>query len=540
MNAAPKVSPSVAACTLALLVTLIAPGLPSAHADVLCVAKSVKVDKKGNVPLGTQLRVADACKASEREVLNTSSFTGPKGEAGAKGDTGATGAKGDTGATGATGPKGDTGAAGAQGPAGPTGATGAAGATGPTGPAGGLLPWVEVTTDSTIEANTGYIVNGGTEVELTLPSDPAVGDVIRVRSGADKTRWSIVPASGSQSFSGDYLHIGPAGRKYYWSGLAASADGQRLYGAVHNDYIYTSADGGATWSKLEASGLRGWRSVACSSDGVRVIAGVAKSGFGKLYRSDDSGASWTELTNAGDSGWWRVSSSADGTKLLASNDAQVKVSVNSGTTWSVASGIDGDTDFKVAQSGVGATLLARNFAGLFRSTDYGANWASVTPSGTRDFTAVAMSSDGSTFIAGFSKGIMTSTDSGATWQEQADAGTGNFCAAAASADGSVVYAIDDSGSVYDDATGRLVETGLLRSEDGGTTWNLLKEGFSCGDIVADSTGSIFHALTDGGTRIYSSTNAGGDLLYGRGSVELLYLGSGVFSVNLLEGFVTGR
>jgi len=42
------------------------------------------------------------------------------------------------------------------------------------------------------------------------------------------------------------------------------------------------------------------------------------------------------------------------------------------------------------------------------------------------------------------------------------------------------------------------------------------------------------------TRIYSSTYPRSDLLYGNGAAELIYVGSGIFSVNVDENSVTGR
>ena len=87
--------------------------------------------------------------------------TGPTGAQGAAGDVGSTGA---TGATGATGPTGSQGAAGDVGSTGPTGATGA-GATGPTGPTGaqgtnGVSGGLVLFMDSTTQSYTGATLVG--------------------------------------------------------------------------------------------------------------------------------------------------------------------------------------------------------------------------------------------------------------------------------------------------------------------------------------------------------------------------------------------
>lgn len=145
------------------MLTVFVGGLPqTAVADVLCVSKTAKVNKKGQFPLGSRMVVRTACLKREVPVLDTAKLgggsvpgaegaTGPQGPKGDKGDTGATGQqgvagpkgdKGDTGAAGPQGPqgpkgdKGDTGATGPQGVAGPKGDTGDTGAAGPQGPQG--------------------------------------------------------------------------------------------------------------------------------------------------------------------------------------------------------------------------------------------------------------------------------------------------------------------------------------------------------------------------------------------------------------------
>ena len=78
--------------------------------------------------------------------------------------------------------------------------------------------------------------------------------------------------------------------------LAVSSNGMRII-AVDNQnftvgYIYTSVDGGATWVQRTSAGLRYWRGVACTPDGMNVVAGV---NAGYLYSSSDGGVTWKEL-----------------------------------------------------------------------------------------------------------------------------------------------------------------------------------------------------------------------------------------------------
>ena len=52
----------------------------------------------------------------------------------------------------------------------------------------GAPAWSIITTDQTAAINTGYIVNKGTLLTLTLPTTAAVGSVIRV-SGMNAGLW---------------------------------------------------------------------------------------------------------------------------------------------------------------------------------------------------------------------------------------------------------------------------------------------------------------------------------------------------------------
>ena len=111
--------------------------------------------------------------------------TGATGETGVQGATGATGETGATGvgATGATGETGATGlgATGATGETGATGSNGSTGATGLTGATGADFNYTEITTNTTLTSNEGYLFNSASgAITATLPESPAVGSFINV------------------------------------------------------------------------------------------------------------------------------------------------------------------------------------------------------------------------------------------------------------------------------------------------------------------------------------------------------------------------
>ncbi len=40
-------------------------------------------------------------------------------------------------------------------------------------------------------------------------------------------------------------------------------------------YFYTSVDSGSTWIEWSTNGQKDWRSIASSSDGMKLVAGVS-------------------------------------------------------------------------------------------------------------------------------------------------------------------------------------------------------------------------------------------------------------------------
>ena len=88
-----------------LLVTIIFCFVSVSYAEIVCVKKQVKANKKGVVNLTNSVRVESKTCPSGYKLL----YTIPKGKKGDTGARGATGPKGDKGDTGATGPKGDKG-----------------------------------------------------------------------------------------------------------------------------------------------------------------------------------------------------------------------------------------------------------------------------------------------------------------------------------------------------------------------------------------------------------------------------------------------
>jgi hypothetical protein len=57
-----------------------------------------------------------------------------------------------------------------------------------------------------------------------------------------------------------------------WNSVASSTDGTKLVAGVMGGQIYTSTDSGVSWTACES--VRVWQSVASSGDGTKLVAVV--------------------------------------------------------------------------------------------------------------------------------------------------------------------------------------------------------------------------------------------------------------------------
>lgn len=231
-------------------------------------------------------------------------------------------------------------------------------------------------------------------------------------------------------------------------GVCCTPDGSKVAVTTGGDsgtagYVWTSTDGGATFTRQDGSGARNWRAIACDISGTKfVAANNAASSY--LYTSTDSGVTWTERTTAGARSWYGVACSADGSKIIAStsSDTVVYVSVDSGATWTPSVTTVAATNVTNVACTPDFSKLFVSSTGLQRiyvSTDGGLNFTSIYSG--RTIRAIGVSSDGTKIVgaADFGTGSVLSTDSGANWITVPNTIGKNVFGAAISADGSVAH-----------------------------------------------------------------------------------------------------
>lgn len=142
-----------------------------------------------------------------------------------------------------------------------------------------------------------------------------------------------------------------------WFAVASSADSSKFIASIWAGGIYTSTNYGITWIPTTAPSEY-WTGLASSADGEKLV-GVSYGIFnqpGLIYVSTNSGLTWN-LTSARDSHWERVASSADGRRLLVSaNTGQIFASVDGGANWAQTPGLPSLPWYAVCSSADGSKL----------------------------------------------------------------------------------------------------------------------------------------------------------------------------------------
>jgi hypothetical protein len=392
-----------------------------------------------------------------------------------------------------------------------------------------------------MEANIGYIVTGGNQVDLTLPSNLAVGDIIRIRGGKQRTEWRILPGAEGQVIKG-HEGIAAAGNRT-WTALAVSDDGQRLAAAAYDGFVYTSSDGGVSWVERGSAGRRQWQSVSLSGDGTKLVA-VPYDGY--LQVSSDGGETWAERTGAGKGEGWTIASSTDGVRLVAAtfadfnwqngNGGFVYTSQDGGETWTRRDAAGEGYWRGVASSGDGLRLVglressvSPNPIELLTSSDGGETWttrAAPEGSGWYPYAGIASSGDGLKIISvirspsGAPSFLATSSDGGETWTKNTAAGEKQWKSVAVSSQGQTFYASEESS--YDGWDS------VYRSADSGVSWSHQFEAGELYSLRTNASGSVFYGII--GTFLFSSARTAFTEVKGPREIKLIYLGENTFGI----------
>ena len=378
-------------------------------------------------------------------------------------------------------------------------------------------------------SNTSYLADSASRVTVTLPATPAVGDVVIV-SGVGTGGWTIAQNAGQRVFTGfhDAEWSTPASPLTQVVGFAIAGNGRVIVMGGYFTDLYTSVDGGLTWTDNASSGQAYWQVIATSYDGSHILASGNNT---PVQLSADFGATW-QATTLPSGNWSNFVISDDGTHMAAANygDA-IWESTDSGQTWTASASAGSRAWSGIAMSSDGTRQAAseqgQNGA-VWLSTDAGVTWtASSSPA--QYWNSVASSADGVHLFATSQSALYTSADAGATWT--AHGSSGQWGKAVSSADGHALATYNNYGQ----------QAQIYTSADYGVSWHALGSptqywrgiGSSADGTQLIAQDNSSHLLT---TRSATTTGAAGFLGGSQfDTVALEYTSGGVFAVTSRQG-----
>ena len=177
-----------------------------------------------------------------------------------------------------------------------------------------------------------------------------------------------------------------------------SYNGQYMFIAVDNGFIYRSYNTGTSWMQSEATSGN-WYGIACSSSGSYVFAGQSP---GYMYRSTNNGVSWSVSLSIS-SNWYAVFVSSNGYRVYAvQNGGYIYKSVGYGapSTWTRTSAIQGNWVSITASSDGTFCAAACSGCGIYISENYGNTWFLATDTSSNNWNVISSSSNFYDIVAG--------------------------------------------------------------------------------------------------------------------------------------------
>lgn len=278
----------------------------------------------------------------------------------------------------------------------------------------------------------------------------------------------------------------------YWIGVAA--DAKRNDDTVAG--IYTTGDGGKTWTQVEAmKGKSVFALAVWPGDSATIAAGTDEG----VWRSLDAGKTWARAS-AGDNPEMQavVSLAFDPSNkeiLYAGTPHLPWKTENGGQNWhAVHEGMIDDSDvFSIrVDSSQPSRVFASACSGIYCSRDGGALWTKLQGIPKTDRRTHAIAQDPQhpeTIYAGTTVGLWKSRDAGLTWIKKSDHSINGM--AVDPSDSRVLYLATDS-------------TGLMKSTDGGETFRPCNEGFVNRNITQFVAAGVEYPL------LFASTAYDGD------------------------------
>lgn len=198
-------------------------------------------------------------------------------------------------------------------------------------------------------------------------------------------------------------------------GMGGGGEAPATFYAVGHNVFQISRDGGQTWQSAQHNlpGVDLHAFAQDSNDPLRLYTLVAGMG---LFTSGDGGTTWTPLP-AAPPGGMPGALAAGPSVLYATTASGVAVTRDGGATWESLTAPPGGGVMALAVAAADPqTIYAATSSGLAKSTDAGASWLSIGPARIPALAlAVAPSDPNRVLFVAEGGGVYRSDDGGASW-----------------------------------------------------------------------------------------------------------------------------
>lgn len=385
-----------------------------------------------------------------------------------------------------------------------------------------------------VSADTGYIVGtGATVLKTTDAGETWVNKSISGATASFSKVHFVNPSTGyvgtSNSTFGYLAKTTDFGNT--WVKVASYPGTGTVYGLCFTDVntgyvsdntctMYKTTDAGATWTsagKLSSGTLYEIRFADANN-------GAVCGSRGEVFVTTNAGAVWTKTQNPYNTSLYALGLQLPSKRLVAAgNSGVISTSTDWGATWTMCSVsptvqlmkrihfVNPNTGYTVGGSAVASDSLGE----VLKTTNGGSTWTKLAFNPKTRSNSVSFLNENVGWVGGIGvNGIFKTTNGGATFT----AGTVNGTAGATTTWYDIQFG--DANTGYAGGTGGI----LVKSTDGGTTWNNLVSPFGTTIIyairaldannvfVVGGSGKGFKS-TDGGTTWTTLSLGTGSLYY---------------------------
>lgn len=276
----------------------------------------------------------------------------------------------------------------------------------------------------------------------------------------------------------------------------------KVYAGTKNG-LFISTNNGASWTAANSGIAHPWiQTIHVVSDN-KVFAGTQRSG---VFFTSDGGQSWSDRSNG-----MKLHNLSDvmfkgNNEIFLGSAYGMYYSDDNGSTWEDRSGaIPGGSIYSMGKDNSGAIYAGTFGNGIYKTTNSGATWNAVNnglPVSSRikairsmpDNSLVLLKEGTSTFDT---LKIFKSTNGGNDWSEIHRVGELILSSG---------FGVDSQGNIFLTGMTMFIEGIIIRSTDGGSTFEELNTGSSIKHDYFTTGGSVLYSITY--DKIFRSTNQG--------------------------------